>query len=278
MPPPSAPPLLFNGVSTNYEIAAGSNCWAWTASKLQISRTNSYLVSFLVNNAANHSDAAYWTENHTGAPGSWLLPATLNPNAAMTAAAGWNSLGAVQSSLLYGVYGLYTTCPTNGYYYSPIVDTQQTTPSYLDVNWASILNGGSIALRVRTGAQPDLSDAPAWTNVTALVAPGSIDPSNNGRYVQFQAQLQPNSTTTNSPSLGTVTVRWTGTSKAVDIGGTFSQGPDHGIWQLAIDGQPLLKGCTMNLTIYQNVFILGGGTRKLTSTVSTEIYPRNTGK
>jgi len=45
-----------------------------------------------------------------------------------------------------------------------------------------------------------------------------------------------------------------------------------------VDGNPLVKGCSMDLTIYQDISALNGGTRRMTSTVSMEMYPRNTGK
>ena len=90
--------------------------------------------------------------------------------------------------------------------------------------------------------------------------------------------MQPDSTTTNSPKLRSVTLRWAGVTSAVEVGGTFSKGPDHGIWQLTVDGNPLVKGCSMDLTIYKDMSALNGATRRMTSTVSMEMYPRNTGK
>lgn len=270
--------LLFNGISASKEIPSNSYAWAWSASKYQVDRDKSYLVSFLVTNVASHSDALYWTETHTNTPGCWMLPVTQNPTPAMTSQANWSSLNPLQPAQLYAVYGLYTTCPTNGTFTSQIVDTHQAAPSYSDASWnATVPAGASVALRVRTGNQPDLSDAPGWTNVVALTTAGTINPGAN-RFVQFQAQLQPDSTTTNSPKLRGVTLRWAGVTSAVEVGGTFSQGPDHGIWQLTVDGNPLVKGCSMDLTIYKDMAALNGATRRMTSTVSMEMYPRNTGK
>jgi hypothetical protein len=273
----SGTPLLFNGSSTAYTIPAGSYVWAWPSGAMQIDKSKSYLVSFLVENAASRADAAYWTEQMPGTPGSYILPASLAPDATMTRAANWSALGAVQTNLLFGVSTMYTLCPTNGTYTSPIVDTHQTAPAYSDVNWSATLNGGSVALRVRSGNQPDLADAVAWTNVTAITSPGAISPG-SGRYVQFQAQLRPDSSKWNTPQLKNVRVRWAGITSAVNIGGTFSKGPDHGIFELSVDGNPVLKGCTMDLTIYKDLPVPGGGTRRKTSQVAMEVYPRNTGK
>jgi hypothetical protein len=276
--PTNSAQLLFNGTSASKEIPAGSNAWAWSSSKYQVDRDKSYLVSFLVTNVTGHSDAFYWTESNFGTPGCWILPASQNPTPAMTSQTIWSTLSPQHPAQLYAVYGLYTTCPTNGTFTSQIVDTHQTAPTYSDVSWsATVPASASVAMRVRTGNQPDLSDASGWTNVVALSTPGTISPGAS-RFVQFQAQLRPDSTTTNSPKLRNVTVRWAGVTSAVEVGGTFSKGPDHGIWQLTVDGNPLVKGCSMDLTIYQDMATLNGGTRRMTSTVSMEMYPRNTGK
>ena len=196
----------------------------------------------------------------------------------MTSQANWSSLNPLAQTQLFAVFGLYTTCPTNGTFTSQIVDTHQDAPAYSDVSWsASVPSGASVAMRVRAGNQADLSDAPAWTYVTALSTAGSISPGAS-RFVQFQAQLRPDSSTWNSPKLRSVAVRWAGVTRAVDIGGTFSKGPDHGIWELTVDGNPLVKGCSMDMTIYKDMAVLNGATRRMISTVSMEMYPRNTGK
>lgn len=270
--------LFFNGNSEGYSIPAGNYVWAWSSTPYQIDKAKSYLVSFLIAKPASRSDAMYWTEGNSGAPGSWILPSSLNPDDTMTRQANWSSLNPIQTNLLYGVYGMYTTCPTNGTFTSQIVDTHQASPSYLDINWnANKPSGTYMGLRVRSGSQPDLSDATAWTNLTALTSPGNISPG-SGRYVQFQATMRPDSSLWSTPALKDVTIRWTGVQQVVDIGGTFSKGPNHGIWQLTVDGNPLVRGVNMDLTIYKDMPVMGGNTRRLTSTVSMEIYPRNTGK
>lgn len=276
--PTNSVQLFFNGSSDSCSIPAGNTIWAWASTPYQIDKAKSYLVSFLVSRPASRSDAYYWQEANTGAPGAWILPSSLNPDAGMTSAANWSSLNPVQTNLLFGVYGMYTTCPTNGTFTSQVVDTHQTSPTYSDISWnASKPFGTYVGLRVRTGNQPDLSDATDWTNVTALTSSGSISPG-SGRYVQFQATLRPDSGTWNTPKLKDVTIRWAGVQQVVDVGGTFSKGPDHGIWQLTVDGNPLVKGCNMDLTIYKDVPVINGSTRRITSTVSMEIYPRNSGK
>ena len=118
--------LLFNGTTASCDIAANSYAWAWSSQKYQIDRDKSYLVSFLVDNVANHSDALRWNETHTNTPACWVLPAAQTPTTTMTSQAVWSSLSPQVRTQLYGVFGLYTTCPTNGTFTSQIVDTHQS--------------------------------------------------------------------------------------------------------------------------------------------------------
>jgi hypothetical protein len=249
-----------------------------------IDKIKSYLVSFLVTDNSGQSDGACWTESTANPFSYWVLPASLNPDEAMTRAANWSSLARIPTNVLFGVEELYTSYPTNGTFVSPIVDTHQTSPAYQDIGWHSIVpSGTTLNLKVRSGNNSDLSDASAWTNIatsaTASAPSGSASISpGTGRYVQFQAIFDSDIYGNNTPKLKDVTVRWTGVQRIVNMGGTFSKGPDHGVWELSVDGYPLVKACNMDLTIYKDMPVVGGQTRRITSTVSMEIYPRNTDK
>ena len=81
----------------------------------------------------------------------------------------------------------------------------------------------------------------------------------------------------NCPKLRNVTIRWTGETKFADVGGTFGRGPNHGIFDMLVDGAAMTRGITFNLEIFETVF-KGGTTQRVTSAVSAEIEPRNTGK
>ena len=81
------------------------------------------------------------------------------------------------------------------------------------------------------------------------------------------------------PTLKDVAIRWTGANTVADIGGTVTKGPEYGIFDVYVDDRPLTKGLTVDLTIYEDVIGFGGdGSNRMTSTMSTEIEPRNTGK
>ena len=75
---------------------------------------------------------------------------------------------------------------------------------------------------------------------------------------------------------------WNGETRVADIGGTITQSPSNGIFEILLDGSNIIKrGVTIDLTIFEWVrgFSPAAGTSNLlTSTVSAEVEPRNTGK
>jgi hypothetical protein len=95
--------------------------------------------------------------------------------------------------------------------------------------------------------------------------------------VQVSAQLKPDAAGLSTPRLKDFTVKWTGETRAVDVGGTFTKGPDYGIFQLTVDGLQLKRGVVVYLKIYEAT--LGySGNRTITSELTSEIVPRNSGK
>ena len=135
-------------------------------------------------------------------------------------------------------------------------------------------SGSYLELKVRTAATNDMSDAAAWTNVTAMTSPGAITPGDK-RYVQFQAGLKPDSTGLQTPKLKDVTIKWTGEQMAVDVGGTSTKGPDYGIVGLTVNGEELKSGVIIDLEIFEDTRGYGA-TKRITSSLTTEITPRNT--
>ncbi len=261
----------------NTTIPGGRSRWARTSTPFSIDAEKSYLISFLVSSDSGTGNASYWVEPRAEAPGAYVIPADKAPGAADAQAADWGGKNWVMTNKLYGVYGVYTLCPTNGLFTSQVVDTHQTAPAYSEVLFDASAAGGSVGVKVRTGNQLNLTDAPAWSNVAARASSGSINPGNN-RYVQFQAILNPDNTGWNSPNLKKVAVRWPGESRIVDLAAMATTGPDYGIWEVKVDGKSPVKGVTVDLTIYKDVPAFGGKSTRLTSSMVTEIEPRNTGR
>lgn len=252
---------------------------------MYIDKAESYIISYLVDPDSGKADARYWTEAHppnsNGVPwGCYIIPASANPGLAETRAAVWSSnTNIIRSANLYGLTHVHLLAPPVGRFTSQIVDTGQPAPQYTEILWNAVKQSGSdLKMRVRTGNQPDMSDAPDWTNVTAMSSPGAISPGNK-RYVQFQAELFSGSGGWNIAKLKDATIRWNGITRLTDISGTFTMGPEYGIMEVTVDNKPLVRAMTIDLTIYKDVPGFGGrGSNRLTSTLTTEVEPRNTGK
>lgn len=268
--------LYFSG-NAGTTIPSGNSAWATPNAPFDIDSSKSYLISFLVDQ--NNGNAMTWTETYSGAPGCYILPASANPTAADAQAANWSAKPYVQSTNLYGVYGVYTTYPTNGLFTSQIFDTKIDSPSYSTISWnASCPANTLLKLKVRTGVNSDLSDAPAWSNITAfLTSPANIT-CGNYRYVQFQASMDPDYWGWNSPKLKDVTIKWSGATKIVDIGATMTKGPNYGVCEVTVDGNPLAKGLRVDLQIFEDIVGWGADSKRITSSMTAEVEPRNTGK
>jgi hypothetical protein len=216
-------------------IPAGGNWWATTQSNYPIDSAKSYVITFL---AGSNGNAACWAETHSGAPGAYVIPASAGPSLADIQAADWSARAFFVTNTSPGVYGVYTTYPTNGTFTSQILDTHLDAPAYTAIGWhAQQPTNTKLRIKVRTGSQADLSDAPAWSNATAMTAPGNLT-AGDKRYVQFQSILDPDFTGWFTPRLKDVTVRWTGETRTVALFGTFLKGSDLGIFEVLVDREP----------------------------------------
>jgi hypothetical protein len=256
-------------------IPAGSSWWACTASGYEIDSSKSYLVTFLLGGA--DAQTYYWPETNPGAPGAYILPETEHPTPDTCRDPVWSTKPLTVSDNLYAVYGIYTTYPTNGTFTSQVFDTKIAAPTYTAISWNSEKPSGTdLKIKVRTGSNEAMSGAPAWSNVTAMVPPASLSPG-NGRYVQFQALFSPDTSGWSTPKLKDLKIQWVGETRIVDIGATVTKGPNYGIVELTVDGRQLVKGIRVDLTIYKDVLGFGSTTKRLTSSMTAEVNPRNTG-
>jgi len=98
------------------------------------------------------------------------------------------------------------------------------------------------------------------------------------RYAQFQLILNSSSLGQDTPRVRDVTLAWTGEERVVDVGGTFTKGPQYGQFELTVDGQKLQTGIVVDLELYRDVRgFYSTGTRRITSSATMEMMPRNTG-
>lgn len=267
----AASPILFGG-SEVVVIPANSYAFGY-CSGFVIEKTKSYLVSFLVDTEKGNAYA--WDETHPGAPGSYMVRNALRSDLYDT---NWSSKTIVAGTRVVGLAGIYTLYPTNGLFTSQVIDTKVTAPVYSNMTWSSeIPSGTSLKMKVRAATNEAMTDAPAWSNVTAMTTGGAITPGAK-RYVQFQAILNPDSSGWSTPKLKDVAINWAAEPQVVDVGGTLTKGPNYGVVELTIDDKPLVKGLRVDLTIYEDITGWGRQARRVTSSMSTEIEPRNTGK
>jgi len=269
--------LTFDG-GPGWTVPSGVPKWSDLAS-FSIDKDKSYLVTFLVDNAAAMGNPWIWRDYVAPATSTaYIIPGASAPTAADAAAETWSSRAdVITTNVAPGVQFVYTTYPQRGVYTSRIFDTQLDAPEYIDIDWSeNIPSGAGLDMRVRSGNSNDLSDAAEWTNVTAMASPGAINPGDK-RYVQFHAELQAGSYDLSTPLLKDVTIRWTGQTQVIDIGGTFTKGPDYGIFKITVDGVELKSGLMIDLEIYKDVRGLGG-MHTITSRLKSEVRPRNSGK
>lgn len=262
--------------ATSFLILGASETRLRPVDDYPIDRQKSYVVSFRVSDHPQKGHGRFWTESRDPqARGSYLLP---GGTAADVVAASWSTKsGLVISPRLYVVQSLGTSYAREGFYDSGVCDTKLDSPTYTDIEWeADTPVGTLVELQVRTGSDLYVSDAPAWSNVVAVTAPGAINPG-HGRYVQFRAVLRSNTETTETPRLNRVRIAWQGATRLVDIGATTTRGPDYGMFKVLVDGAEVKSGLNLTLGLFETVPRFGKPQR-LTSGLTTEVMPRNTGR
>lgn len=195
--------------------------------------------------------------------------------------------------------------PDAGDYISHVFNTTDMDGKQKNMTWESLMpagGGGTLRLYARSGNSLsangyNIEDAPSWDTISPL---SSTPPSGGiaigtGQYVQFRAQfesqishLPPDSGTITSsptgpyrndtPRLRWVRYTWPGEKKYVDVGGELLQGPDCGIFTVKVNGQELVRGVTMEIEIFKDIRGVGGKPLRITSAISAEVDPRNSGK
>ncbi len=271
------PCALSFDTSSSGTIPADGDLWS-DYIDYPIEREKSYLVSYRL--AATPAGGRLMARREVVSPGlasTFVIPAASIPTDADLVADIWSSRGDVLSSnAVIGVDALVTSLAPTGTYISAIFDTHCAAPAYSELNWDAVVpEGCSINVKVRTAVNPDMSDAPVWDAISFIPNYGMIDPGNK-QYVQFLAQLRPDSAMLATPKLKSFIIKWSGEEKVVAIGGSFTKGPDYGIFQVSVDGQEVVTGLTVDLSIFKDVRA-HGAQRRLTSNATVEVHPRNTG-
>lgn len=272
-------PAAFTNLTYSSEsvtINAGDYAWG-VCTNFVIDKSKSYLVSYVIDCSwffGTINDTYAWLEDHSGAPGTYVLTNAVNATRADITNMNWSSRGPTNYNRIIGLAALYTLYPTNGVFTSQIMDTRMGAPVISNMMWtADVPSLSSLTMKLRTGDDPGLTNA-AYTTVTAA---GSVSPDAN-RYVQFQSVMTPTPNGWGTPKLKDVTISWPGEGKVVDVAAMMTKGPDYGRVELTVDGKPLVKGLRVDLAIYKAIKGWGKTNMLVTSAMSTEIQPRNTGR
>ena len=259
--------LLFAG-SDNIKIDSGTNVWSDWVPNYVINKDANYLVQFKLKggSVAASNNAQAWVNS--------TVPVM-------------SYMGGVPNNRIYSVSALEVRYPSQGLYRSGIVDTHNENPVYKKLNWTQVepWPAGDLDIRVRSGDQPDLSDAGAWVdpgycgvnadNSIASLMTASLQ---QGRYVQYEALFAIDSTGltgthTNTAVLRDITIDWDVPTGLVDLQVDFAKGPDYGIVSATVDGQSFVKGLEIEMEIFKRSPF---GTN--TAVGVMEIRPLNTNK
>lgn len=277
----------YGNASSALTIPAGhsvTSSWA----DIAISSTNNYLVSYTVADNPLQDSPAIWVDQNVPTNSAYATAriAFITGGASYSAATlaaepdNWDTLSdtsglSIQPSLFgIGLESIQTCYAPTGTFTSRIVDTTLDAPVYEQLSWTQDLPyGTALYFKVRTGNKSDLSDADSWDVIT----PSTLISAGYKRYVQFQAILTSDADMLKTPELKDTTIDWDGESRLVSIGGSFSKGPDHGVFEVSVDGEKLTSALIVDLEIYKDIRTMNNTIRRISSSQKVELSPRNTG-
>ncbi|MDD5704281.1 MAG: type II secretion system protein [Kiritimatiellae bacterium] len=247
---------------------------------MNIDHTNSYVVTFWIYNATGlvtwdnnrYADVSSMTAVHTN-----CATATAFRDVRKTAT--WTGLPHVlyRNDICY-VQEIVTVCAKEGYYVSQVFDTTMDVPRYDLIEWREIKpDGTDIEIQSRAGSSAEALAADEDWSAVPLDANGGSPGASYLRYVQFRARLVSDDAVGATPLLRSVTIGWPGEDRIVDVGGVITVGPDFGAYSLTVDGEKVIRGLHVALEIYKDVPGTGGA-KRLTSSMSIEVEPRNSYK
>lgn len=269
------------------KIVAGSATSDWI--EMPIDRDKNYVISYTIYNDPAFDAPKQWYDNVVDSDPSsssfWATEVAQNTGHLIENDKNWSGQGIpyYRTNAVLGIESIYVSYPDEGSYTSQIFDTHLAAPQYGYLSWNAVVPSGTkLAYKVRTGNQSDLSDASLFENIAGYTDASSTASSRSigasySRYIQFQYILQSSSGGQETPKLKDVTIDWTGERQLVDIAGIFTKGPDYGIFEISVDGQPLRSALIVDLEIYKDITVQQGATRRITSALKMDLTPRNSG-
>jgi len=273
-------PITFGGGSA-VGISAGTiheSDWI----DLPIERDKNYVISYSVYDHPDINAPKQWLDTQVSSTTNtlWTTRVAVGVGDVIANNQNWDGQGfsTYPTNRIIGIESVYVSYPELGKYTSQVSDTHLAAPKYGDISWnADQPAGTALSLKVRTGNNPDLSDAPDWNVISASsVNPHSVVASYK-RYIQFQALFTSNPDGTSTPKLKDVTIDWDGERQLVNIGGIFTKGPDYGMFEISVDDDPLRSALIVDLEIYRDVLVMNKESLRITSSLKMDMTPRNSG-
>ncbi len=278
--------ITFSGSQT-VTINGGTATSDWI--EMPIDREKNYVISYTIYNDPLYDAPKQWYDNVVSSnptnSGFWATEVAVNAGHLIANDQNWNGQGIpyYRTNAFFGIESIYVSYPGEGTYTSQIFDTHIAAPQYGYLSWNAVVpTGTTMGYKVRTGNQSDLSDASSFDSISGYTDASSPSSSRSisasySRYIQFQYALEPSSGGQETPQLKDVTIDWVGERQLVDIGGIFTKGPDYGIFEISVDGQPLRSALIIDLEIYKDIILEEGTSRRITSSLKADLTPRNSG-
>jgi type II secretory pathway pseudopilin PulG len=246
--------------------------------------------------------------NRTGLPaGSWFKVCSSPLEAVnLLTAPNWGSVSPSSFGYIPFLRSMVVNYPDEGNYISHVFDTGDTENKQKTMSWEALMpsgGGGALRMYARSGNSIsangfEIDDASSWATMSPVSDPppaGGVSVG-TGRYVQFKTDLQsqkshlapdtgsitasasPGPYRNDTPRLRWVNFKWPGPQKYVDVAAELLKGPDCGIFSVKVNGQELVRGVTMEIEIFKDIRGAGGVPLRITSAISAEVDPRNSGK
>lgn len=278
--------LTFSGYQSNYVNWGGT--WTDYTTNFPIEKEQSYMVSFFVaTNWNGYTSGLYQflTTNETvnSLTNTWIWPGsngaslvTLTQEVWSTSLVGQTNGFIIATNAIVGVRFVYGSMASNGSFVSSAIDTHYDTPGYTSMTWnATSPPGTALSMYFRNATNENGLETTAWTSLGAN-PPAAI--SGNGRYCQYKAVFRSDSWTTSS-MLKSVAINWPGAIRYNDLSLSYTKNTNCGICEVRVDGQPLRRAIGVSLEIFDNQApVFSGTNRTITSSLTTEIEPRNSYK
>lgn len=269
-----------------------------------LDKAKDYLVSFYVEAFADQ-DILSWQD-----PAAATHSFTISAAGSYAATSAWSAIEGeeiVEEPYIYGVESFAVSYVAEGKFASQVFDTHVDNPAYSTMRWTAVKNApdADLKLRVRTGGTKEELEADgSWTGIPGEIfsdSPASLASLDRNRFVQFRADFCAFKSETSShitddyddetldpghypytndedydisSVLKDVFIYWPGNTTLVDAAGYFTKRPDYGIFTVEIDGQKLIKGFEITLSLKEESAI----GKVIERSIKAEVEPRNTGK